>query len=82
MYEELNVRVEDDYDRDDGAGGHYSAPETDNDVTCHDFERYESGFEDEEVPSCCYAECVVYEASSETNKWRRDWQVSHHFRNT
>lgn len=71
-----------DNDGDDGACWNDIAPEADDDVASYDFEGYEGGFEDEEVPASSYAEGIINEASSEANEGRGNGEVSDHFRDT
>lgn len=64
----VNVRIEDENDRDNTTSGHSLAPEANNDVASHNFEGHKGSLEDKEIPSGCEAEGIINEASSEANE--------------
>jgi hypothetical protein len=76
------IPVEHNHNRDYSTSWYDVAPKADDDVAGDDFKRYKRSFEDEEIPSGCYAEGIVNVASCEANEGGGNGEVGHHLSNT
>ena len=61
---------------------HSIAPKVNNNITRRHLKWHQYRLEDEKVPPSGEPEGLVGVTTRETDKWRRDWQVCHHFRHT
>jgi hypothetical protein len=56
------------------------APIVDDDIAGDNFKGYERGLEDEEIIARGNTKRLVNVTTGETDKWRRNGKISHHFR--